>query len=67
MTGNTDIDIGQQFPSSRFDTFLTNGVTLAIFHSFGNVSASIQLLKMYAKDSPTILLKNVQEFTGNFI
>ena len=47
-SGNTDI--GRWFPSSRLDPFLNSGITLAIFHSFGKISGSIQLLKMYAKD-----------------
>ena len=41
-----------------------SGVTLAFFHSFGKISASIQLLKMYAKDGPTILLDSFKSLQG---
>ena len=62
MSGNSDI--GRQFPSSRLDPFLNSGVTLAICHSFGKISASIQLLKTYAKDGPTILLESFKSLQG---
>ena len=57
-------DIGRWLPSSRLDPFLNSGVTLAIFHSFGKISAFIQLLKMYAKDGPTILLESFKSLQG---
>jgi len=56
-TGNTDL----YFPSSRL---VNSGVTLAIFHSFGKVSASIQLLKMHAKEGPTIRLESFKSLQG---
>ena len=51
-------------PSSRLDPFLNSGVTLEIFHSFGKILAFIQLLKMYAKDGPTILLESFKSLQG---
>ena len=43
---------------------LNSGVTLAIFHSFGKISVSIQLLKMYVKDGPTILREGFKSLQG---
>ena len=37
---------------------------MAIFHSFGKISAPIQLLKMYAKDGPAILLDSFKSLQG---